>query len=1255
MGMDAVQEEYGEYGMDDSPYAGEDGEMGEGEMVEEEDDELEQIDQSVTCMALHPKLPLLALGCSPDIIKIWHLTKNTFVSGIRHSGRLTALAFSPDGNMLASAASWECLAVGWTHSIRLWTLHPKSHQLAPAQGLVGQEDLELDEGEPYPNVPRLSGNAIRLALMNAMRAAEDKGCNLNLTVALGFISQGVLDGKASVEDLLANHGAPPLQNLHQDPITALAFMPLDEQPVIQQLDEVGIQGVVVVASASGDRTVRLWCYDRMGDATVHILRQHTAEVTCVSWSPDGHILVSGGMDGSIVVWRITLDPVYELPRSNAGEGGFFSSTNHLAMLHHHAGDIHGGDGGDGQVLGPDGSPLGPLRVDGASSGGGVDANGVPLDGRRLVSCVPIVVQNCLYSVCFDSGPIPNSLEPIFCLEFWSSIAAFGRNREYTLAAGTSHSLIVLRVHDMRVHQSPLTDMPTFLGTVRKFNRHARHLIKDPQRGGDDEDEEEHDEEEKTNDPYATKKGVGRGALAFRGLRGGRFRGGGLGRYSSSSSSKKRKTQGLRSNYLRVAILHRHVVDSVRYGAVRSLSVGIHEIERHMAYDLEDSLDASHMSRDLQAISERQVKLLVSSHENQGHVLVWVLNEDVDQRTTLPTLIPRKAVLGHQNDTEGDDNEDSAHGGGSGPKAHFGNYCEQVALPTPSLRRKLERSGVIRADACQHVCFTLNAQKSSLVDADGYVVDAAAGGGGYDEGHSGDPDGLLAARQGGDDNSSGSGIRSWKFSVEASSDSPGDIEPTISSRRAYMKMLRESIQIERLHLSGRLNVGTNKNKVVLLDADGLGDDISTAILSPSHAGFIGRLSHTHAKEYDMPSSEQLISPAGVPPNEEKRLRDYQARLGVTVFKYPEPRSLLAKVVGSEASGATLQGEKDDGSGTGGTSGATASSTTLNGREVLDAARTRQMQQSVAQAATAQVTLALRRAKQAGGGRKVLSTNDTSGFATSGMDDDHHHRDATGGTSSSSSSSHSSSKGDPGLASSKHLVGEIEEEVFIGNLVRRGHNASGYYGYDPEENVEYTTFEAGALGASKLERVETVAGLRTRKKVTHLLYKRAQPGSEELGDDDHNHGGTPDTSSIMRQGDMLYGDGDDGDDGLNPTDHSTSIASSSSRSGKVHWRGGGRKHTRSGHRHRHQQQSNTSSSVSPSSSSASTSTSSLSSSSSRLAHFHSSLAAAEEQRRKQEEKKKKDEGLFSRGGGSGSTERSNKEDRAQCATPGECLVQ
>jgi len=49
--------------------------MGEGEMAEEEaDDEFGQIDQSVTCMALHPKLPLLAMGCSPDISRLdWAL------------------------------------------------------------------------------------------------------------------------------------------------------------------------------------------------------------------------------------------------------------------------------------------------------------------------------------------------------------------------------------------------------------------------------------------------------------------------------------------------------------------------------------------------------------------------------------------------------------------------------------------------------------------------------------------------------------------------------------------------------------------------------------------------------------------------------------------------------------------------------------------------------------------------------------------------------------------------------------------------------------------------------------------------------------------------------------------------------------------------------------------------------------------------------------------------------------------------------
>ena len=519
----------------------EEDEEGEGGSDSDDSGPPEQIESSVTAIAIHPTQPILALGCSPDIIKIYNLKTQHFVSGIRHSGRITALAFSTDGKHLCSSASWESDAAGWTHSLRLWSLSPKTFEIRPAQGLLGQEDLELPD-EKYPNIPRLSGNAIRLALQEAILHADQQGTTVNSAIAVGKITGGAMGGKATTDDLLANNGVPPLQNLHQDPITALQFMPLEDNPCIKLLDENGVAGIMIVASGSADRTVRLWCYDKQADVTIHVLRQHKAEVTSISFSPDGRMLMSGSIDGTVICWRITLEPVYETKLQLAGTDAPASSMGSAS-----------------------------------ESGGGPGDESQQSNRGRMVSCVPLVLQNVTFQCSFDSHPSA-SIESVYCLQFFPTYSLFGKNKEYTVAVGTSHSLVLLRVHDLRVHESPLTSMPGFLAVVRRFNRHSRFPKIDKQSAAALEAEEEEEKEaQKLGNASSAERAekLEKKQMAARAyIRSSAGHGG-----ASSHHKASARILGLKQNYMRLAMLHRQQIDTNRYGAIRSLAVGVHDVDR----------------------------------------------------------------------------------------------------------------------------------------------------------------------------------------------------------------------------------------------------------------------------------------------------------------------------------------------------------------------------------------------------------------------------------------------------------------------------------------------------------------------------------------------------------------------------------------------------------------------------------------------------------------------------------------------------
>src|SRR5207247_11109837 len=54
-----------------------------------------------------------------------------------------------------------------------------------------------------------------------------------------------------------------------------------------------------IASASGDRTVRVW--NAVTGATLLTYGGHSDEVTAVAWSPDGTRIASGSRDGTVQV------------------------------------------------------------------------------------------------------------------------------------------------------------------------------------------------------------------------------------------------------------------------------------------------------------------------------------------------------------------------------------------------------------------------------------------------------------------------------------------------------------------------------------------------------------------------------------------------------------------------------------------------------------------------------------------------------------------------------------------------------------------------------------------------------------------------------------------------------------------------------------------------------------------------------------------------------------------------------------------
>lgn len=177
-----------------------------------------------------------------------------YVSSIKaHTDIVTAVAFSPDGKILASASD--------DLSILLW--NPATmEQLGPP--LLGHQ-LDPEEDGWF-----FTGQITSLAFSPDGQILASAG--RDKTIRLWDLSNGEQIG----EPLIG----------HTDWVSSVAFSPDGKY----------------LASAGWDAIINLW-NPKTGEQLGTSLTGHTELISSVSFSPDGEILASGSFDGSIILWN----------------------------------------------------------------------------------------------------------------------------------------------------------------------------------------------------------------------------------------------------------------------------------------------------------------------------------------------------------------------------------------------------------------------------------------------------------------------------------------------------------------------------------------------------------------------------------------------------------------------------------------------------------------------------------------------------------------------------------------------------------------------------------------------------------------------------------------------------------------------------------------------------------------------------------------------------------------------------------------